>query len=199
MKIFITAALLLVFSLPCLSDEYKARATLLNKAGSLAAGFADASVQGKVDEEMVRAKFAGTSEEIIDAALQWAADPELIDAPPAFRRYLLFDYITKGSDVVVGASNPSKLVVNMDASVEALFENQAIIDAANKAMTEQIRSPRHATIDGFYFSAFPMVKVGDSGKKCIACHASDEVGRPYPLGAEVLGYTFVLEQIASGN
>lgn len=64
-------------------------------------------------------------------------------------------------------------------------------------MTEQIRQPRHAVIDGHYFSVFPMVKTGDSGKKCIACHASDSVSRPYPEGAEVLGYTFVVEAVSN--
>jgi len=181
-------ALSLVLTANAKSEEFDA--DLINKAGSMAAGFAEVS-NGKATDAMVEEKFSALGDNILNIAKKWAKDPELEEAPPAFRRFLFFDYMTKGTNIIAGASNPESLLINGDASVEVLFDDPEVIAAANKAMSENITEPRHEDLGQYALSIYPMIPAEEKAQKCIACHASEAVGRPYPESQKVLGYTFV--------
>ena len=172
------------------SPDSKAEADLIAKAGGAAAGFAAVSA-GPVTPEQVRAHFAGLGDKAVETALQWAQDEELRDAPPAFRRFLYFDYFTKGTDIIAAASNPPELLINTDAAVDYVFEDAAVAAAARAQMAAVIEQPTYHRVCGQQLAAYPMMPAQAKAAKCIECHASTEVGRPYPEGAKVLGYTFV--------
>lgn len=173
-------------------ESFDAKASSrLAKLGSIAAGFNEVSA-GTSTPDLVREKFAEFDSDVVEIVLRWSTDEELIDAPPAFRRFLMFEYITEGTDMIAAASNPDELLINLDASVEIVFEDHPeIIDWAQQQMKNDNGDPQHTLLAGHSVSVYPMVPNADKADSCIACHASDEVGRPYPKGKKVLGYTFV--------
>ena len=172
-------------------EDSKEVANKLAKVGSIAAGFADAS-KGTATEADITEKFSSFGPDVLNAAQQWLKDPELKDAPPAFRRFLIFDYITNGSDVIAAASNPDNLLINADASINVIFgDNPEIVAWAESQMSKSVDTTQYTEIGDFQVSVHPMIPPETKAKKCISCHASGEVGRPYPEGQKVLGYTFI--------
>ena len=105
-------------------DELEQRARLVAGAGGAAAGFAEVA-KGAVDSAEVESRFATFGDEALRAATEWARDEELRDAPPAFRRFLYFEYLTQGTDIVAAASNPDNLLINRDSAVSSIFENSS--------------------------------------------------------------------------
>lgn len=173
------------------AEDYSARAGLLAEAGSVAAGFAAVST-GKHDDALVEEKFGKFGPDVLSMAKKWAADADLKDSPPAFRRFLLFDYLTRGTDIIAAATNPESLIINTDASVEAVFgDHPQIVEWANKKMDEVVTTSESADLENYHVSVHPMIPPEAKAANCIACHASAEVDRPYPDGHKVLGYTFI--------
>lgn len=175
-------------------DEMKQTAKVVASSGAAAAGFA-AVAKGKVDSIEVASRFAEFGEDAVTAAKLWAQDDELLDAPPAFRRFLYFEYLTKGTDITAAASNPEDLLINMDSSVKNIFSDLKVADTAKMHMQVQITEPKFEVIGDVLLATFPMVPPAEKAATCIACHASKEVNRPYPPGATVLGYTFVVQPL----
>jgi len=192
LKPHLAAAILVIgFSSIASAQNFSAQADMLARAGSVAAGFAAVSA-GKPDDALIEEKFNQFGSKVLSMAKKWAADADLKDSPPAFRRFLLFDYLTQGTDIIAAATNPDSLIINTDASVEAVFgDYPQIVSWANKKMDEAVTVPEYTELGDFHVSVHPMVPPEAKAVSCIACHASDEVGRPYPEGHKVLGYTFI--------
>ena len=175
------------------ADGWQERAEEYNRIGAIAAGLSNAS-NGTATESDIKSKFETFGPEVLEIALRWSKDEELQGAAPAFRRFLFFDYLTKGSDITVGASNPKDLLINLDAGVDVLLADfPKAIAWGNKQMADAIEEPTHAVFEGVKVSIFPMIPHSSKAGNCIACHASPEVSRPYPEGQKVLGYTFVAQ------
>ena len=170
----------------------KTNATVINKAGSIAAGFSQVGV-ADVDAALVDEKFSALGPRIQRIARQWAKDEELRNAPPAFRRFLFFEYLTNGTNIVAGSSNPPDRLINIDASVDNLIPDEEVAEEAKRLMDQTVTEPVFSEVGNYHLATFPMIPSADNASKCIACHASTEVNRPYPPGAHVLGYTFVVQ------
>ena len=173
-------------------DELKANAVTIFEAGSVAASFA-AVAKPAVNPALVDQMFAAFGPEVQAVARLWAQDDELLDAPPAFRRFLFFEYLTGKSPIIAGASNPPDRLINMDASVENLIDDHRARALATSQMTQTLTEPVFSDLGNYLLASFPMIPAADKRESCITCHASKEVGRPYPTGARVLGYIFVLQ------
>lgn len=183
-----SAAPLSVIAEPSALDE---RAAKLAKLGGIAAGFSEVS-NGTATDELIAAKFSGFDDKVMAAVNLWAKDPELAEAPPAFRRFLLFDYLTQGTDVIAAASNPPELLINADASVDTVFSDLPDVQAwAHGKMKAVVDTPETAQFGDYFVGVYPMIPPEEKAAGCVACHASAEVGRPYPAGQKVLGYTFI--------
>ena len=175
------------------ADNWQDNAEKYNKIGSIAAGFADIS-NGKATEKDINTKFEEFGPDVFELVSQWSKDEELKGAAPAFRRFLLFDYLTKGSDIIAAATNPPELLINVDAGIDAILADFPEAMAwGQKQMKDVIEEPAHAEFDNVQVSVFPMIPHSTKAANCIACHASPEVGRPYPEGQKVLGYTVVAQ------
>jgi len=173
-----------------LPESLKLEADAIAKAGSVAAAYAELSA-ADLPEEAVIARFEGLGEEVQKAAILWSRDPELRDSPPAFRRFLFFDYLSQGRKVVAAASNPDDLLINADAAVDAVFDDPALVMASRKMMEDKINQAKHVRVGDYLLGGYPMIPPAEKAAGCIACHASAEVDIPYPENAKILGYTFV--------
>ena len=173
-------------------DELKANAVTIFEAGSVAASFA-AVAKSAVNPALVDQMFAAFGPEVQAVARLWAQDDELLGAPPAFRRFLFFEYLTEKSQTIAGASNPPDRLINIDAAVENLIDDHRARALATSQMTQTLTEPVFSDLGNYLLATFPMIPAADKRESCITCHASKEVGRPYPTGARVLGYIFVLQ------
>ena len=175
------------------ADGWQERASEYNRIGAIAAEFSDVT-NGTATESDIKSKFETFGSEVLEIALQWSKDDELQGAAPAFRRFLMFDYLTKGSNIIAGASNPKDLLINLDAGIDVLLADFPKAMAwGQKQMADVIEEPAHAVFEGVKVSIFPMIPHSSKAENCIACHASPEVNRPYPKGQKVLGYTLVAQ------
>ncbi|MEM7206292.1 MAG: hypothetical protein AAF434_00575 [Pseudomonadota bacterium] len=164
----------------------------INKAGSIAAGFSEIG-KSRVDTADVDDAFSSLGPRIQEVARQWAKDEELRHAPPAFRRFLFFEYLTEGTDIIAGSSNPPDRLINLDADIDNLIPYAELADIARKQMNNEISEPEFVVVGDQLLATFPMMPPKQGASKCIACHASTEVNRPYPENTRVLGYTFVVQ------
>ena len=182
----------LAYSGASFSGDFKTDASALAKAGGVAASMKELAA-GPVASAVIEDKFGPFGADVLAAAKKWAADPELRESVPAFRRFLFFDYLTANTQTVAAATNPDQLLINTDASVSAIFDN-AKVAASLKAIVEGGGDqPVFQEVDGFNVAAIPMKPTGDKAKSCMSCHASPEVGKPYPEGSTVLGWTVIAQ------
>jgi len=183
-------------------QQLQQRVADIAKAGSAAAGYAAAAITIATDYGLEE-RFGKLGEEVLQLSHRWAGDPRLAGAPPATRRYIFFEYLTKNSEIKAAASNHERLLVNPEASVERIFEDPALIEQARANMQQQIDRPTYQQVGSYLLGTFPMIPEGRKAAKCKGCHASPEIGRPYPDAARILGYTFVAlpikQQLASND
>ena len=192
-KRFIPAFFIIVFANSVVAEipeSLKQEADAIAKAGSIAANYAELS-KGNVPLNAVLARFSGMDTEVHNAVKLWSQDPELRGSPPAFRRFLFFDYLSQRKTIIAAASNPDELLINGDAAVEVVFEDTALAMAAKKMMEDKIDQNKHVKVGNYLLGGYPMIPSKEKAAKCIACHASTEVGVPYPQNAKILGYTFI--------
>jgi len=159
------------------------------KAGSIAAKFKELAA-GNVPEAEVKKRFEFLGDDILKPAIKWSKDNQLINSVPAFRRYLLFYYISQNTDVMTTATNPEGLRLNADSAAEFVFDSAAMISWINASMDEAPVTPKHTVIENHLMGVYPMIPSSkEAAQGCIECHAKLQV--PYPDGAKVLGYTVV--------
>jgi hypothetical protein len=172
--------------------ELKANAVTIFEAGSIAASFS-AVAKSAVEPALIDQAFAALGPEVQAVARLWAEDDELHGAAPAFRRFLFFEYLTANSQTIAGSSNPLDRLINIDSAVENLIDDHRARALAISQMTQTLTEPVFSDLGNYLLATFPMIPAADKRGGCITCHASKEVGRPYPTGTRVLGYTFVLQ------
>ncbi len=167
------------------------QASAYNDAGKVALGFKELA-KNPVSADRVSEKFAKHGQAIETIAQQWAQDEKLRNSKPPYRRYLFYDYITKGSDIMAVATNPKGLVINPNAGVEKVFQgHDKIIEFVNANMVQTLNEPTSKTIDNYFVVVFPMVINNEQSRKCASCHASEKINKPYPENSQVFGYTVV--------
>lgn len=159
----------------------------LVKAGRVAAQFSEV-VNGNVTPELVKERFHGLGEDVIQAALIWSKDKMLRGSVPAFKTYLLFYYVTDSTDMIAAFTNIEKYRLNNDASLEFIFDNQNIIYWLDMQMKSQVVQPKFTSIDGYFVGVYPIIPESKAAKqKCIDCHKN--LQRPYDKDTKVFGYT----------